>query len=95
MGFLKRAGTDTELGVEGFKTYAMDSEDYMKDVRVKGYVGYKNPAKGNYNADLDLWPYREVERRSYSVAVSTGVGSARRVQLLTVPRRVGLVTYLG
>ena len=56
---------------------------------------YKIPTKGNYNADLDRWPYREVDRRSYSVAVSTGVGRALRVQLLTVPRRVGLVTYLG
>ena len=56
---------------------------------------YKNPTKSNYNADLDRWPYREVDRRSYSVAVSTRVGRARRVQLLTVPRRVGLVTYLG
>ena len=34
---------------------------------------YKNPTKGNYNADLDRWPYREVDRRSYSVAVSTGL----------------------
>ena len=58
-------------------------------------VWYKNPKKGNYNADLDRWSYREVDRRSYSVAVSTGVGRARRVQMLTVPRRVGLVTYLG
>ena len=56
---------------------------------------YKNPTKGNYNADLDRGPYREVDRRSYSVAVCTKVGRARQVQLLTVPRRVGLVTYLG
>ena len=35
-----------------------------------------------------------VDRLSYSVAVSTGVGRASRVQLLTVPRRLGLVTYL-
>ena len=56
---------------------------------------YKNPTKGNYNADLDCRPYREVDRRSYSVAMSTGAGRARRVQLLTVPLRVGLVTYLG
>ena len=56
---------------------------------------YKNPTKGNYNTDLERWPYREVDRRSNSVAVSTGVGRARRVQLLTVSRRVGLVTYLG
>ena len=56
---------------------------------------YKNPTKGNYNGDLDRRPYREVDRQSYSVAVSTGVGRARRVKLLTVPRRVGLVTYLG
>ena len=58
-------------------------------------VWYKNTTKGNYNADLDRRPYREVDRRSYSVAVSTGVGRVLRVQLLTVPRRVGLVTYLG
>ena len=56
---------------------------------------YKNPAKGNYNGDLDHRPYREVDRRSYPVAVSTGVGRARRVQLLTVPRRLDLVTYFG
>ena len=51
---------------------------------------YQKPTKGNYNADLDRRPYREVDRRSYSVAVSTGVGRVRRVQLLTVPCQVGL-----
>ena len=42
-------------------------------------VWYKNSTKGNYNADLDRRSYREVHRRSYSVAVSTGFGRAGRV----------------
>ena len=77
--------------------YAPQQRDFItQTIR----VWYKNPTKGNYNADPDRRPYREVDRRSYSVAVSTEVqpyqlGRARRVQLLTVPRRVGLVTYLG
>ena len=57
--------------------------------------GIKTQPRGNYNADLDRLPTREIDRRNYSVAVSTGVGRARQVELLTVPRRVGLVTYLG
>ena len=56
---------------------------------------YKNPTKGNYNAYLDRRPCREVDGRSYLVAVSTGVGRAPRVQLLTFPHPVVLVTYLG
>ena len=60
----------------------------------RGWYGIKAQPGVNYNADLDRRPYREVQRRD-SEAVSMGAGRARRVQLLMVPRRVRLVTYLG
>ena len=53
MRVLKRAGSDTELDVEGVKTHAMDSDDYMERMTGEWVKGHASKLRNFPHMDLN------------------------------------------